>query len=91
MRLIDADALRVCIMGEPPDAHYPSYYADLVDKAPTLDVQPVRRGEWKYFHKQNRAVCTQCSFERNLDADFGAAVSCPNCGADMRGVSHGTD
>lgn len=59
----------------------------LLTEAPTIDAAPVRRGEWKYFHKQNRAVCTQCSFERNLDDDFGAAVSCPNCGADMRGAS----
>ena len=58
---------------------------------PTIDAAPVRRGEWKYFHKQNRAVCTQCSFERDLDDDFGAAVSCPNCGADMGGETHGTD
>ena len=56
----------------------------LIYSTPTIDAAPVRRGEWKYFHKQNRAVCTQCSFERDLDTDFGAAVSCPNCGADMR-------
>lgn len=43
----------------------------------------VKHGRWKYYHKQNIAVCTNCSFERNLDADFGKAVSCPNCGAKM--------
>lgn len=45
------------------------------------------KGRWKYFHKQNIAVCTNCSFERDLDANFGRAISCPNCGADMRGES----
>lgn len=53
--------------------------------ATTADVAPVVRGEWKYYHKQNKAVCTNCSFERDLDADFGAAVSCPNCGCKIDG------
>lgn len=52
---------------------------------PAADVRPVVRGRWKYFHKQNRAVCTVCSFERDLDQNFGRAIACPNCGADMRG------
>ena len=41
-------------------------------------------GRWKYFRKQNIAVCTNCSFERDLDANFGKAIACPNCGAYMR-------
>ena len=41
-------------------------------------------GSWKYYHKQNKAVCTNCSFERDLDANFGKAIACPNCGAYMR-------
>ena len=41
-------------------------------------------GSWKYYHKQNKAVCTICSFERDLDANFGKAIACPNCGAYMR-------
>lgn len=38
---------------------------------------------WKYHNKQNIAVCTNCSFERNLDHNFGKAIACPNCGAVM--------
>lgn len=49
------------------------------------DVAPVRHGRWRYFHKQNIAVCTECSFERDLDTNFGRAVNCPNCGAKMDG------
>ena len=41
------------------------------------------RGNWKYYHKRNKAVCTNCSFERDLDANFGKAIACPNCGARM--------
>lgn len=57
----------------------------VIQNAPTLDYEPVVHAEWKYYHKQNRAVCTACSFERDLDDDFGRAVFCPNCGAKMDG------
>ena len=53
------------------------------------DVVPVVHGKWKYFQKKNIAVCTNCSFERNLDDNFGRAVSCPNCGAKMDGGNYG--
>ncbi len=43
----------------------------------------VVHARWKYYKKQGIAVCTQCSFERKLDDDFGKAISCPNCGAEM--------
>ena len=46
-------------------------------------------GRWKYFRKQNIAVCTNCSFERDLDANFGKAIACPNCGAYMRQPAEG--
>ena len=54
-----------------------------LDAMPTVDA--VVHGRWKYYHKQNIAVCTNCSFERDLDANFGKAISCPNCGAKMDG------
>lgn len=57
----------------------------LMEDAPAVDAAPVVHGRWKYFHKQNKAVCTNCSFERDLDVNFGKAVSCPNCGAKMDG------
>ena len=34
MRLIDADSLKAKIMGEPPETHYPAWYADMVDAEP---------------------------------------------------------
>lgn len=52
-------------------------------KAPVADVTPVVHGRWKYYPKQNKAVCTCCSFERDLDENFGSAISCPNCGVKM--------
>lgn len=38
---------------------------------------------WRFYRKKNIAVCTHCSFERNLDHNFGKAMACPNCGAIM--------
>jgi len=47
------------------------------------EAEPVKHSQWKYYYKQGKAVCMNCSFERNLDDNFGRAVSCPNCGAKM--------
>lgn len=54
-----------------------------IERIPAEDVFPVVHGRWKYFNKQGIAVCTNCSFERKLDDDFGKAVSYPNYGAKM--------
>ena len=84
MRLIDADALDV--------NGIPSVYGTLVDEdrvkewideAPTIDAAPISHSKWVYFHKQGIAVCKNCSFERGVDANYGHAVACPNCGAKM--------
>ena len=56
----------------------------IVSNLPAAGVAEVKHAEWKYYHKQNKAVCTNCSFERDLDTDFGRAVACPNCGALMK-------
>lgn len=90
IRLIDANALKDALRtNDGAKALGHSIYKliavyEIIDKMTTVDAKPVVHGRWKYYHKQNIAVCTNCSFERNLDENFGKAVSCPNCGADMR-------
>lgn len=64
---------------------YQSQAMSALRYVPAADVEPVRHGRWKYFRKQGIAVCTECSFERKLDDNFGKAISCPNCGAKMDG------
>lgn len=86
---IEREAAIESIMSEPPDAHYPHWYADKIKAISAADVAPVRHGLWKYYRKQNIAVCTSCSFERDLDANFGKAIACPNCGAMMEGGHDG--
>lgn len=60
-----------------------SAFYKCITSMPSADVVEVRHAKWKYFHKQNKAVCTNCSFERDLDAEFGRAIACPNCAARM--------
>lgn len=57
---------------------------DIADYLISNGVTVQECGNWKYYHKQNKAVCTSCSFERDLDANFGKAIACPNCGAYMQ-------
>lgn len=49
----------------------------LIDTLPAAAVAEVRHAEWKYYHKQNKAVCTNCSFERDLDTDIGRCCCLP--------------
>lgn len=82
MWLIDADALLSEIGLD--EYYHSNEIRDMLQDCPTIDPKSlVRHGMWKYYHKQNKAVCTNCSFERDLDVNFGAAISCPHCGAVM--------
>lgn len=67
------------------DGAYCGYCTEDVnlDKISVENTIKIQYAHWKYFHKQNIAVCTNCSFERNLDLNFGKAIACPNCGAYM--------
>ena len=42
MRLIDADSLKAKIMGEPPEARYPVWYAAIVDAEPDASIVGLR-------------------------------------------------
>ena len=57
----------------------------LIYSAPTIDAAPVRRGEWvdNGIPESMLSACSVCGFP------CGAYTFnyCPNCGADMRGVS----
>ena len=59
---------------------------DLVDDAPTIDVEPVRHGRWGAYHITGydglhptyTVPCLECSYEATFTHRF-----CPNCGAKM--------
>ena len=107
MRPIDADALKEQledwlkqIQGYTSDEHeitrdvlmsvIHSYIADM----PTLDVQPVRRGEWEICWG-GVLCCTVCG--KSADDFIGGLEGanyieepyfCPHCGADLRKGEH---
>lgn len=103
MRPIDADALKLELEKGIiiPDDLYGlgimegnDHAIKKVSEAPTLDVQPVRRGEWVHG-KRNGAYgiwCSRCGtgWEESPNYEVIAACHnfCPHCGADMRQEEH---
>ena len=80
------DALNA-ILGEYPDAHYPSYYAEKIKDIHAADVAPVRHGKWekkrhKIFGSTYDFVCSRCG----CDYALAQYVYCPHCGARMDGA-----
>ena len=90
MDLISRQAAIEAIMGEPTDAHYPSWYAERLEQLPSA--QPERKkGQWMKEdrgHVEYCAVCDQCGFDW-IWSDREYFKFCPNCGADMRGEQDG--
>lgn len=68
------------IMGQPPDAHYPSWYAAQIEDIHAADVVPVVRGEWE--RHMSFGICDKCRYEYDWKAT-DARNFCPNCGAKM--------
>lgn len=86
MRLIDADMLleqmkhRRDYVGRPSDA------VCLVEDAPTIEAEPVRRGRW--INHGSFVTCSVCN-EEQYGIDTGRFY-CQNCGARME-VENETD
>lgn len=95
-RLIDADALAVDVLRltivDPSVAAYADAVLCLMQRAPTIEAEPVRHGRWEtkpnlQWPAHNEQHCSACGWHihksklRNSDKwDF-----CPNCGAKMDG------
>lgn len=76
------------ILSEPPDAHYPSWYAERIKALPAADVVPVVHGRWEQ-DADGDWYCTNCD-EVVAICDSGRERTyrkpyCPNCGAKMDG------
>lgn len=75
------------IMGQPPEPHYPSWYATQIEKLPPA--QPERKtGRWMFgFNNQyleKYYYCSKCGSRKYME-DKPLDNFCSNCGADMRG------
>lgn len=78
---IEKGAAIAVIMSEPPDAHYPHWYADKIKSIPAADVIPVRHGkwnDWEVFWKE----CSCCKY-RTQKINAREYFFCPKCGAKM--------
>lgn len=88
---IEREAAIESIMSEPPDSHYPRWYADKIKAILAADVAPVRHGRWdssgKYRFQKDNSVAVRCT-------ECGCCLSepeyreytwnyCPVCGAKM--------
>lgn len=88
MRLIDADAAdtsKILIRVSRDGNVYTVLAKEWLDSQPTVDAEPVRRGEWRTFNvpkKWNGATlrCSECNTGTTWRWNY-----CPNCGAKMDG------
>lgn len=98
MAYIEREEAIDVIMSEPPDSHYPQWYADKIKAIPAADVAPVRHGRCDVCN--GKAVLTQDAdngYSIEIDAEQQEASLwygdnclavfhidfCPNCGAKM--------
>ena len=80
---IEREAAIEAIMCEPPDAHYPHWYADKIKAIPAADVAPVIHATYKSngiaclcSHCRKSIVIEQCDDDCEMNY-------CINCGAKM--------
>ena len=82
--LISRQAVIDTIMGQPPEPHYPSWYAAQIEKLPSTQSQRMR-GKWEKGVGENGVTtslfCSECNYE---NTHWYAWNYCPNCGAGMR-------
>lgn len=86
---ISRRAAILAITGEPPEAHYPSWYAERIKSLPSSEP---KTGKWEiktetdeYGLKRPKLVCSKCEKEPVAWDLTELFEFCPNCGADMRG------
>lgn len=87
---IEREAAYKTIMSEPPDAHYPQWYADKIKAIPAADVATVRHGKWEW-DTEDIYRCSNCAEKSHVKEVMGRPAwgYCPNCGARMDGGNDG--
>ena len=87
-RLIDADALKKYATGGVTSVGLLTLAE--IDAAPTIEAVPVVHGRWIKQHSSSvdsveLSKCSLCKYP--VSTMWNRTNYCPNCGADMRGVS----
>ena len=92
MRPIDADRALEIVRDQGiahPNAYHLTNYATLIlREAPTIDVAPVRHGQWVSVPHKLARVCSVCNRDepyKFADIDADVYDYCPSCGAKMDG------
>lgn len=95
MRLIDADALSENVQFRLPNDNKNAEIIDgcvkitrrLVENAPTIEAEPVRRGRWVSDEADILFHCSECETQVSTNWDYEDLQwnYCPNCGAKMDG------
>lgn len=82
---IKREAAIEAIMSDPPDAHYPSWYAEKIKAIPAACVATVRHCRW--IKRGCKWQCTNCKVLMSIDGSPKENLLnyCPNCGAKMDG------
>jgi len=82
-RLIDANALEQDLISK---GFYPAIVKRAIEKAPTIEAEPVRHGKWIYngsLLDREYFNCSEC--DAGLSIVGGKPNYCPRCGARMDG------
>ena len=86
---IDRETAIETIMSEPPDAHYPQWYADKIKAIPADDVAQVRHGLWvkptRLYYGAKQYECSLCRSDTfwKKHSITEKYPCCPNCGCRM--------
>lgn len=84
---ISREAAINAVLSEPPEAHYPDWYAAILKDLPAADVEPVRHGEWRLVRRMAACGEYECSVCGRIET-FGCFNKPENnpychCGARM--------
>lgn len=72
--LISRQAALDAIMGQPPEPHYPSWYAAQIEKLPAVQPEIIRCKDCKFSHMTNDGrYCKYCDQFTDTD-DYGELV-----------------
>ena len=89
MRPIDADRALEIVRDQGiahPNAYHLTNYATLIlREAPTIDVAPVKHGQWgTHSDRPDSLICSVCNYGFDM-WKHDPHNYCPNCGAKMDG------
>lgn len=81
VRLIDANALKYTVMDSFTKSTSMINIVGQIERAPTIEVEPVRHGKW--IDKDSIFECSECHYSFDHEGYKHFFNFCPCCGAKM--------